>query len=109
MCCSGTAGSGGLESIGAGRGRFHCINVPLSDGTRDGQYEMVFSRVLSDVRLCFCPEVLVLQCGADLLSGDPVGTFSLTPHGVGRCVASLLQWGLPTLLLGGGEVVSYLE
>ncbi len=43
-----------------------------------------------------------MQCGADLLSGDPIGSFSLTPHGVGSCVTAILQWGLPTLLLGGG-------
>lgn len=96
-------GSGGLDSIGAGRGKFHCVNIPLLDGTRDQQYEMIFNRVATEVRHSFSPEAVVMQCGADLLSGDPIGSFSLTTHGVGMCVATILQWSLPTLLLGGGE------
>ena len=38
-----------------------------------------------------------------MLSGDPVGSFSLTLRGVGRCVTFVLQWGIPTMLLGGGQ------
>jgi len=63
----------------------------------------VSSRVLSEVKGRFNPDVVVLQCGADMLSGDPVGSFSLTLRGVGRCVTFVLQWGIPTMLLGGGE------
>ena len=37
-----------------------------------------------------------------MLVGDPIGTFSLTPQGLSQCVQSVLLWGLPTLLLGGG-------
>lgn len=37
-----------------------------------------------------------------MLVGDPIGTFSLTPQGLSQCVRSVLLWGLPTLLLGGG-------
>ena len=59
-------------------------------------------RVAADVNSYFKPSVIVLQCGADMLSGDPIGTFSLTPQGLSQCVQSVLLWGLPTLLLGGG-------
>lgn len=59
-------------------------------------------RVTADVREQFRPKVVVMQCGADMLSGDPVGSFCLTPRGVGSCVSFVLQWDLPTLLLGGG-------
>lgn len=37
-----------------------------------------------------------------MLSGDPIGTFSLTPHGLGDIVRYVLHLGMPTLLLGGG-------
>ena len=60
------------------------------------------SRVLSEVRGHFQPQCVVLQCGADMLSGDPLGDFCLTPWGASRCVHYVLQWELPTLLLGGG-------
>ncbi len=57
---------------------------------------------MSDARSSFQPSAVVMQCGADMLSGDPVGTFSLTPHGLSQSVAHILDWKLPTLLLGGG-------
>ena len=59
-------------------------------------------RVAADVNSCFKPDVVVLQCGADMLIGDPIGTFSLTPQGLSDIVQSVLLWRLPTLLLGGG-------
>lgn len=37
-------GTGDLDSVGSGKGRYHCINVPLSDGIRDEQYEKIFKR-----------------------------------------------------------------
>ena len=50
----------------------------------------------------FRPDVVVMQCGADMLAGDPVGSFSLTLQGYGNCVGTVLSWRLPVLLLGGG-------
>ena len=46
MCTrlSAVTGSGDVDSVGAGRGRFHCVNVPLRDGVRDDQYEEIFTR-----------------------------------------------------------------
>ena len=37
-----------------------------------------------------------------MLGGDPIGTFSLTPHGLADNINTVLQWGLPTILTGGG-------
>ena len=37
-----------------------------------------------------------------MLSGDPIGTFSLTPQGLADNINTVLQWNLPTLLVGGG-------
>ena len=64
-----------------------------------------YHRVLSEVKLSFDPHVVVMQCGADMLSGDPVGSFCLTPEGAGKCVSFVLHWDIPTLLLGGGKQV----
>ena len=59
--------------------------------------------VVNKIHQCYCPDVLVIQCGADCLAGDPLGTFNVTLNGIGECVQEVLQWGLPTLLLGGGR------
>ena len=63
---------------------------------------LILFRIASDVKTCFNPDVVVLQCGADMLVGDPLGTFSLTPQGLCESVKAVLAWRLPTVLLGGG-------
>ncbi|GLH13211.1 Histone deacetylase [Gryllus bimaculatus] len=50
----------------------------------------------------FNPEVIVVQCGADGLSGDPTNAFNLTLQGFAKCVKTILSWNLPTMFLGGG-------
>ena len=57
---------------------------------------------MAEVRDRFAPEAIVVQCGADSLHGDPMQSFNLTVQGLGNCVSFILDWRLPTLLLGGG-------
>lgn len=67
-------------------------------------YTLMFvCSVSEEVLAKFAPEALVVQCGADGLSKDPLGQFSLTLKGIGQCVEQVLAWNLPTLFLGGGE------
>ena len=53
--------------------------------------------------MAYNPDVVVLQCGADCITGDPLGTFNLTPHCISQCVDTVLCWNLPVMILGGGE------
>jgi len=48
------------------------------------------------------PGAIVLQCGADSLTGDRLGCFNLTVKGHGECVRFVKSFGLPMLVLGGG-------
>jgi acetoin utilization deacetylase AcuC-like enzyme len=48
------------------------------------------------------PSAVVLQCGADSLTGDRLGCFNLTLKGHAECVRFVKSFGLPTILLGGG-------
>ncbi|RLN72708.1 hypothetical protein BBJ28_00026221 [Nothophytophthora sp. Chile5] len=50
----------------------------------------------------FCPTAVVLQCGADSLTGDRLGCFNVTTRGHGECVRYVKSFGLPMLVLGGG-------
>ena len=70
--------------------------------TRVCSFHCCRCRVLSLVHDACSPEVVVLQCGADTLVGDPMDSFSLTTQAVGECVRQVLSWDLPTLVLGGG-------
>lgn len=95
-------GTGGVDSVGMGKGRGYSVNIPLLDGTRDEEFIPLVCRVLHKAREVFSPQAVVCQCGADGLSGDPMDSFSLTPTAYGRCLQFMLQWALPTLVLGGG-------
>uniref|UniRef100_A0AAX7TQD6 Histone deacetylase 8 n=1 Tax=Astatotilapia calliptera TaxID=8154 RepID=A0AAX7TQD6_ASTCA len=95
-------GTGDLCDTGLGKGRWYAVNVPLEDGIKDDRYYQVFTSVLQEVRAQFNPEAIVMQLGADTMAGDPMCSFNMTPVGVGKCLQYVLQWQLPTLLLGGG-------
>merc|ERR1712165_356096 len=48
------------------------------------------------------PSAVVLQCGADSLSGDRLGCFNLPLKGHAKCVEFMKRYNLPLMLLGGG-------
>ena len=59
-------------------------------------------QVVTKVMETYQPSAVVLQCGADSLSGDRLGCFNLTLKGHGKCVEYMKKWNLPLLVLGGG-------
>ncbi|XP_068104145.1 histone deacetylase 8 isoform X2 [Hyperolius riggenbachi] len=95
-------GTGDVTDIGLGKGRYYSVNVPLQDGITDDKYYQVCEGVLKEVFASFNPLAVVLQLGADTIAGDPMCSFNMTPKGMGKCLKYVLQWQLPTLILGGG-------
>nr|CAB3252120.1 histone deacetylase 8-like [Phallusia mammillata] len=95
-------GTGSLDDIGFGKGKYYTVNVPLKDGIDDEQFVFVNKQLLTVIRNNFNPDAIVCQVGADGLSGDPMQSFSLTTDGLRLCVEHITKWNLPTLVLGGG-------
>lgn len=95
-------GTGDLKDIGAGKGKFYAVNFPLRDGIDDDAYESIFKPLISKVMETYQPSAVVLQCGADSLSGDRLGCFNLTIKGHGKCVEYIKSYNIPLLLVGGG-------
>ncbi|KAI3363867.1 hypothetical protein L3Q82_001218 [Scortum barcoo] len=100
-------GTGDLRSmtvldIGAGKGKYYAVNFPLRDGIDDESYEQIFKPVMAKVMEMYQPSAVVLQCGADSLSGDRLGCFNLTIRGHAKCVEYMKSFNLPLLMLGGG-------
>ena len=95
-------GTGDLRDIGAGKGKYYAVNFPLRDGIDDESFEQIFKPVVTKVMETYQPSAIVLQCGADSLSGDRLGCFNITLKGHGKCVDYMKKWNLPILLLGGG-------
>ncbi|KHN81222.1 Histone deacetylase 1, partial [Toxocara canis] len=95
-------GTGEIKDIGAGRGKYYAVNVPLRDGITDDSYQSIFVPVMTKVMETFQPSAVVLQCGADSLNGDRLGTFNLTLKGHGACARFFRERHIPLMMLGGG-------
>ncbi|XP_039122763.1 histone deacetylase 19-like [Dioscorea cayenensis subsp. rotundata] len=94
--------TGLINHIGSDQGKYHAVNVPLDEGITDHTYHSLFKPIISKVMEVYRPEALVLQCGADSLARDPLGSFNLTIKGHAECVNFIRSFNLPLLLLGGG-------
>ncbi|KAG6505539.1 hypothetical protein ZIOFF_037898 [Zingiber officinale] len=95
-------GTGHIGDIGYGKGQHYAINVPLDEGIDDESYHYVFKPIMEKVMEAFRPDAVVLQCGADSLSGDRLGCFNLSIKGHSDCIRYMRSFNVPLLLLGGG-------
>lgn len=95
-------GTGDVRDIGYGKGKYYSLNVPLDDGIDDESYHFLFKPIIGKVMEVFRPGAVVLQCGADSLSGDRLGCFNLSIRGHAECVKYMRSFNVPLLLLGGG-------
>ena len=84
MCCAQFPGTGRVQDLGVGRGTNYALNFPLMDGIDDAAYERIFRSLMTRVMESYRPGAVVLQCGADSLSGDRLGCFNLTLKGHGQ-------------------------
>ncbi|OMO72131.1 Histone deacetylase superfamily [Corchorus capsularis] len=95
-------GTGDIRDIGYSKGKYYSLNVPLDDGIDDESYHYLFKPIIGKVMEVFKPGAVVLQCGADSLSGDRLGCFNLSIKGHAECVKFMRSFNVPLLLLGGG-------
>lgn len=95
-------GTGTLQDVGTGKGKYYSVNVPLKDGITEEQYCHLFTNIMDEIYTCYSPDALALQCGVDTIADDPMQSFNLTPAAVAKCLRHVLDWSLPTLVVGGG-------
>mmetsp|Transcript_11585 Transcript_11585/g.17688 ORF Transcript_11585/g.17688 Transcript_11585/m.17688 type:complete len:417 (+) Transcript_11585:26-1276(+) len=95
-------GTGHSSDIGAKEGTGFSVNAPLNSGMTDATYQELFKPIMQKIMDVYQPGAVVLQCGADSLTGDRLGCFNLTLHGHAECVKFVKSFGVPTLVLGGG-------
>jgi histone deacetylase 1/2 len=96
-------GTGHISDVGAKDGTGFSVNAPLNNGITDDTYfRDLFQPVLAKIMEVFQPGAIVLQCGADSLTGDRLGCFNLTLKGHAECVKYVKSFGVPMLVLGGG-------
>ncbi|KAG5035651.1 hypothetical protein JHK87_010561 [Glycine soja] len=95
-------GTGHIKDIGVGAGKNYSLNVPLNDGLDDETFRGLFRPIIQKVMDVYQPDAVVLQCGADSLSGDRLGCFNLTVKGHADCLRFLRSFNVPLMVLGGG-------
>lgn len=95
-------GTGGVKDVGNAKGKNYSVNFPLQDGVDDESYKYIFEKVIGKVMENYRPSAVVLQCGADSLNGDKLGSFNLSSSGHANCVKFVKSFNIPTLVLGGG-------
>ncbi|TCD60058.1 Histone deacetylase 6 [Steccherinum ochraceum] len=95
-------GTGMQDDTGRGKGKGYAVNVPFKDGLTDQAFQSVFEPVILKIMEVFQPSAIVLQCGADSLAGDKLGSLNLTMQGHASCVQFIRKLHVPLMLLGGG-------
>ncbi|GAA6023577.1 hypothetical protein JCM11491_005350 [Sporobolomyces phaffii] len=97
---TGSLNSSGPTNVKAA-GRGHALNLALESGLAGESLKRVWETV-ERVKSSFAPDAVVVQCGVDGLNGDPCKEWNLSLSDYGHCVSAILDWNVPTLLLGGG-------
>jgi histone deacetylase 1/2 len=95
-------GTGHIKDTGWGTGKHYALNVPLNDGLDDESFRGLFRPIIQKVMEIYQPDAVVLQCGADSLSGDRLGCFNLSVKGHADCLRFLRSFNAPLMVLGGG-------
>jgi histone deacetylase 1/2 len=96
-------GTGSLREKGSEAGDGYSLNAPLHNGITDEKYfDQLFKPVFDKIMEVFQPGAIVLQCGADSLAADRLGTLNLTTKGHATMVEYVKSKSVPTLVLGGG-------
>lgn len=84
-------GTGRATESGAGAGAGYTINVPLSGGEGDEEYEAVFREVLVPAADRFEPEFVIISAGFDAHRDDPLASMGLTERGYASLTAIVAE------------------
>ena len=82
-------GSGAAGDIGKGSGTGFTVNLPLSAGATDADYEVAYSRIALPVLRQFKPELVLVSAGFDAHMDDPLAGMRLTSEYFGRLTRAI--------------------
>jgi acetoin utilization protein AcuC len=90
--------TGALGDTAAGS----AFNLPVPKGYNDSEARAVLQELILPRTAAFAPDALVLQCGADSLTEDPLSRLSLSNRAYLEALGALLPLAPRALVLGGG-------
>ena len=83
-------GTGFADETGRGEAAGSKLNLPMPPGAGDGDFERAWPLAEAHVR-DFQPEIILLQCGADSIDGDPITHMRFSSAAHGKAAASLCR------------------
>jgi acetoin utilization deacetylase AcuC-like enzyme len=99
-------GTGSAGDVGVGDGTGFTVNVPIQAGATDGDYRLVFERVILPVLASYDPQVLLVSAGFDAHVRDPLADMRLSARGfdvLARCLRDgVLTRGCPAVFVTEG-------
>ncbi len=82
-------GTGAAEDVGTGGGAGFTLNVPLSAGATDADYELAYSKLAFPILELFRPELILVSAGFDAHMDDPLAGMRLTSEYFGWLMQAL--------------------
>src|SRR5919202_2723256 len=100
-------GTGSPLEKGLGEAHGTKLNLPLPPNSADGDFVNAFTKVQEFIENVAKPELIILQCGADSLGGDPITHLNYTSYAHSYATLSLHKLAHQycrgrLLALGGG-------
>lgn len=92
------AAAGGVHDRAGGRAR----NLPVPRDFNDTEIDYLMATVVRPLIRTFEPQALVVQCGADALTEDPMTRLGLSNRALWHCVDRVKTMAPRVLVLGGG-------
>lgn len=90
--------SGALDDRGGGLAR----NLPVPPGFCDDELAYIMSEAVRPLAEGFAPDGVVVCCGADGLTGDPLSTMNLSNQALWAAVMNAVAHAGPAVVVGGG-------
>jgi len=72
-------GTGSEQEIGIGEAEGTKLNIPLAPNSIDKDFILAFNKIENFIDNIAKPELIILQCGADSIDGDPLTHLKYTP------------------------------
>jgi acetoin utilization deacetylase AcuC-like enzyme len=74
-------GTGAFPEIGNGDGEGFTFNIPLAGGEGDMEFARIVNELVVPLARAYQPELILISCGFDIHSDDPLGGMEVTSAG----------------------------